>query len=260
MPYVKARDLETFYLAKGSGVPVVLIHGNWATSSWWEPVLARLPEGRRAFAPDLRGRGKTRGRAADNAIPTLAADILAFADALEIDRFDLVGHSLGSAVAIEIGLSRPERLRSLVVVSPAWIDGMPASYAVPEHQQRLKDDPAFLNAALHAIVPVAEDDFWKRLVREGGEQHIDAAMALIPALMEWTPGDAVARIDVPRVVIVGANDLFTGGPNAVRVAQALGCELISMPGVAHGPMVEAPEAFATILWDHLSPVGAETAR
>ncbi|HEY6959084.1 MAG TPA: alpha/beta hydrolase [Candidatus Limnocylindria bacterium] len=259
MSYVKARDLETYYLEKGAGTPVVLIHGNWATSSWWEPTLARLPAGRRAFAPDLRGRGKTRGRAADNAIPTLAADMLAFADAVGVRRFDVVGHSLGSAVAIELALSHPERLRSLVVVTPAWIDGMPASYAVPEHQQRLKDDPAYLNAALHAIVPVAEDDFWKRLVREGGEQHIDAAMALIPALMEWKPGDAVGRIDVPRVVIVGANDLFTGGPNAVRVAQALGCELISMPGVAHGPMVEAPDEFARILFEHLSPVERATA-
>jgi pimeloyl-ACP methyl ester carboxylesterase len=254
MPYAKARDLETYYLEKGGGAPVVLIHGNWATSSWWEPLLARLPVGRRALAPDLRGRGKTRGRAADNAIPTLASDIVAFADALGIDRFDVVGHSLGSAVAIELGLSHPRRLRSLVVVSPAWIDGMPASYAVPEHQRRLKDDPAFLNASLHAIVPVAEDDFWKRLVREGGEQDIDAAMALIPALMEWKPGDAVGRIGVPRVVIVGANDLFTGGPNAVRVAQALGCELISMPGVSHGPMLEAPDDFAKILFEHLAPV------
>lgn len=254
MTYAKANDLETFYLEKGKGTPVLLIHGNWATSSWWEPLLARLPAGRRAIAPDLRGRGNTRGPDSDYSVPSLASDVLALADALGLERFDLVGHSLGSCVAMEIGLTHPERLRSLVVVSPGWIDGMPASYAMPEHQQRLKDDPAFLNAALHAIVPVAEDEFWKRLVREGGEQRIEAALGLIPALMEWKPGDAVGRIGVPRVVIAGANDLFTGGPNAVRVAQALGCELITMPGVAHGPMLEAPDAFARIVWDHLAPV------
>ena len=231
----------------------MLPHGNWATGSWWDPVLSRLPAGRRAIAPDLRGRGKTRGRDTDYSVPSLAADVLGVADTLGLERFDLVGHSLGSCVAMEIGLTRPERLRSLVVVSPGWIDGMPASYAVPEHQQRLKDDPAFLNAALHAIVPVAEDDFWKRLVREGGEQRIEAAMGLIPALMEWKPGDAVGAIDVPRVVIAGANDAFTGGPNAVRVAQALRCELVTMPGLSHGPMLEAPDEFARILWERLPP-------
>ncbi len=253
MASVKANDLETFYLEQGTGTPVLHIHGNWATSSWWEPLLARLPAGRRALAPDLRGRGKTRGPDSDYSVSSLASDVLAFAGALGLDRFDLVGHSLGSCVAMEIGLTHPERLRSLVVVSPGWIDGMPASYAMPEHQQRLKDDPTFLNAALHAIVPVAEDDFWKRLVREGGEQRIEAAMGLIPALMDWKPGDAVGRIDVPRVVIAGANDLFTGGPNAVRVAQALRCELVTMPGVSHGPMLEAPDAFAELVWGHLSP-------
>jgi pimeloyl-ACP methyl ester carboxylesterase len=182
-----------------------------------------------------------------------ATDMFAFADALGLDRFDLVGHSLGSCVAIEMAMTHPGRLRSLVVVSPGWIDGMPTSYAVPERQKQLKDDPAFLAMALRAIVPGNDDDFWRRLVREASEQRLEAALALIPALTEWKPGDAVGTIRVPRVVIVGANDMFTGGPNAARVAQALGCELVSMPNVAHGPMLEAPDAFATILWERLPP-------
>lgn len=184
---------------------------------------------------------------------TACADILAFADALGLERFDLVGHSLGSSVAMELALSHPERLRSLVVVSPGWIDGMPGAYAVPERKKQLKDDPAFLAMALRAIVPGQDDDFWKRLVREGGEQRLEAALALLPALAEWKPSDAVGAIRVPRVVIVGANDTFTGGPNATRVAQARGCELITMPGVAHGPMIEAPDEFAKILFERLAP-------
>lgn len=254
MPHVKANDLDIFYLEQGSGVPVVLVHGNWASSTWWEPVLARLPAGRRALAPDLRGRGKTTGPDGDYRIPSFAADILAFADALRLDRFDLVGHSLGSCVAMEIALTHPERLRSLVVVSPGWIDGMPGAYAVPERQKQLKDDPAFLAAALRAIVPGTDDDLWRRLLEDAGRQRLEAALALLPALTEWKPGDAVGAIRVPRVVIAGALDLFTGGPNATRVAQALGCELITMPGVSHGPMIEAPDTFAEILWERLPPL------
>lgn len=254
MPRVTAGDLDTFYLDKGSGAPVVLIHGNWASSTWWEPVLARLPAGRRALAPDLRGRGRTRGPDSDYGIPSLARDVIAFADALGVERFDLVGHSLGSCVAMEIGLTRPERLRSLVVVSPGWIDGMPGAYAVPERQKQLKDDPAFLAMALRAIVPGQDDELWRRLLHDAGEQRLEAALALLPALTDWKPGDAVGRIGVPRVVISGAQDVFTGGPNAVRVAQALGCELITMEKVAHGPMIEAPDEFARILWERLAPL------
>lgn len=249
MPVVRAGDLDIHYVERGSGTPVVLVHGNWATSSWWEPVLERLPPGVRAVAPDLRGRGRTTGGANDHRISTYAADMRAFSDALGLDTFALVGHSLGSAVALEFALTWPERLTSLVVVSPAWIDGMPESYAVPDRQRQLKDDPAFLAMALRAIVPGApDDDRWKRLVAEGGGQTIDAALGLIPALLEWKPGDRVSAIRVPRVVISGSLDLFTGGPNAERVAKALGCELITMEGVGHGPMLEAPDAFSALLW------------
>jgi pimeloyl-ACP methyl ester carboxylesterase len=215
-------------------------------------VLERLPAGRRALAPDLRGRGRSRGPDADYGIASLAADIVAFADALDVEEFDLVGHSLGSCVAMEIALTHPERLRSLVVVSPGWIDGMPGAYAIPERQKQLKDDPAFLAVALRAIVPGKDDDLWRRLLADAGEQRLEAALSLLPALTDWKPGDAVGTITVPRVVISGALDLFTGGPNAVRVAQALRCELVTMPNVSHGPMIEAPDAFAKILWEHLS--------
>jgi branched-chain amino acid transport system permease protein len=252
MPRVIAADVDTFYLEGGTGAPVVLVHGNWGSSAWWEPVLARLPRGRHAIAPDLRGRGQSRGPDSDYSIASSAADILAFADALGLAQFDLVGHSLGSCIAMEIALADPKRLRSLVVVSPGWIDGMPGAYAVPERQKQLKDDPAFLATALRAIVPGKDDELWGRLLKDASAQRLEAALALLPALTEWKPGDALAAVRVPRVVISGANDLFTGGPNAVRVAQALGCELITMPGVAHGPMIEAPDEFARILFGFLA--------
>ena len=258
MPGVRASGLDIHYLERGIGGPVVLLHGNWATSSWWEPVLERLPADTRAIAPDLRGRGRTTGGGGDHGIGTYAEDLRALVDALGLERFALVGHSLGSAVAMEFALRRPERLTSLVVVSPAWIDGMPESYAVEAHQVRLKNDIAYMDAALRAITPGApRDALWERLVREGNAQTLDAALGLIPALLEWRPGDAVGAIRVPRVVISGALDAFTGGPNATRVARALGCELVTMDGVGHGPMIEAPDRFADILWSHavrLTPI------
>jgi len=254
MPVVRAGDLDVSYREAGRGTPLVLVHGNWATNSWWEPTLARLPVGRRGIAPDMRGRGGTRGPDNEYSISSLADDLRAFADAIELERFDLVGHSLGSCVAMQFALAHGERLRSLTVVSPGWIDGMPGAYAIPERQKQLKDDPAFFALAVRAIIPGAPDDeFWQRLLREGRDQTLAAALALLPALTEWAPGDAVGRISVPRMVMSGERDLFTGGPNATRVASALGCELVTMPKVGHGPMIEAPDEFARILWERLPP-------
>ena len=252
MPVVRAGDLDVAYREAGRGTPVVLVHGNWATNSWWEPTLARLPVGRRGIAPDMRGRGGTRGPDNEYSISSLADDLRAFVDAIGLERFDLVGHSLGSCVAMQFALAHGERLRSLTVVSPGWIDGMPGAYAIPERQKQLKDDPAFFALAMAAIIPTTPDnELWTRLLHEGREQTLVAALALMPALTQWAPGNDVGRIRVPRTVISGALDLFTGGPNATRVASALGCELVTMPKVGHGPMIEAPDEFAEILWARL---------
>ncbi|MDQ3399537.1 MAG: alpha/beta hydrolase, partial [Chloroflexota bacterium] len=136
----------------------MLVHGNWGSRAWWAPVLERTPPGVRAIAYDLRGRGETRGPSGDGSFGSHAADLAAFAVALGLERFALAAHSLGTAVALQYALERPGALRALVAVSPTWVDGMPPSFAVAEHQERLAVDRAYLEAALRAITPAAPRD------------------------------------------------------------------------------------------------------
>ena len=107
MPFIRAGALTVHYIERGSGTPVVLVHGNWATCSWWQPVLGRLPDGWHGLACDLRRRGRTTGPDSDYGIPSLAGDLLAFTEALGLDPAHLVGHSLGSAVAMQFALDQP---------------------------------------------------------------------------------------------------------------------------------------------------------
>ena len=255
MPTVRAADLEVHYLEGGDprGVPVILVHGNWGSASWWEPLLARLPAGYRGLAYDLRGRGGTIGPDSSYAIDALAADLLAFATAAGAARFHLVGHSLGSAVAMQTGLDAPERIPSLAAIAPAWVDGMPAAYAVPTGQIAIKNDAALFATALKPLAPtVPDDDYWKRLVREGHGQRIEAALRNIDALLAWKPGDRLATIPAAKLVIAGALDPLTGGANAERAATALGARLVTLEGIGHSPNIESPDRVAALLaelWD-----------
>ncbi len=253
MPTVKAGSSSIHYLEQGVGIPVILLHGNWATSAWWEPVLARLPAGRRGLAPDLRGRGATVGPDEGYTLAELSADGLAFADALGLDRFHLVGHSLGSALAMQMALDAPSRVLSLTAVSPAWVDGMPAAYNVPAGQEALKADPVLFGQALKAMAPaVAEDAYWQRLVREGHAQSMTATLENLPALVAWQPGDRLQTTGVPALVISGEGDLLTGGANADRAAAALHARHIVLPGVGHSPIIEAPETVVALLVQHMN--------
>lgn len=96
MPFIQTSNLNIHYELAGKGDTVlVLVHGNFASWRWWRPVLDRLPAGYRAYAPDLRGCGDTDRPPDGYTIEQLAADLHAFARALGLPAFHLVGHSLG---------------------------------------------------------------------------------------------------------------------------------------------------------------------
>lgn len=250
MPTVRAADLDVHYLEAGdpAGTPVVFVHGNWASASWWEPLLARIPAGYRALAYDVRGRGSTTGPDSSYAIEALAADLFAFARAVGAERAHLVGHSLGGGIVLQAALDATDRVRSVVAIAPAWVDGSPTAFNIPDRQVMLKNDPAFFGTALKALAPtVPDDDYWKRLVREGHGQRIEAALRTLDALEHWAPGDRLAGIAVPKLVIAGALDPLVGGPAAARAAAALQARLVTLEGVGHSPNIEVPDRVLELL-------------
>ena len=250
MPMLHVADLEVHYIESGDprGTPALFVHGNWGTSSWWEPLVARLPAGYRGLAYDVRGRGRTTGPDSSYAIESLAADLLAFATAAGAERFHLVGHSLGTAIAMQAALDAPDRIRSLAAIAPAWVDGMPAAYNVPAGQIAIKQDAALFATALKPLAPtVPDDDYWRRLVREGHGQRIESALLNLDALLAWKPGDRLRAITAPTLVIAGALDPLTGGPTADRAAEALGARLIVLEGIGHSPNIETPDRVMELL-------------
>ncbi len=222
------------------GLPVVAMHGNWSTSAVWTKFAAELPE-RCVFAPDMRGRGRTRAPERDYAIPQLADDLRAFLGALEFDRVHLVGHSLGCAAILEFALRWPARVASLLLLGPAWIDGMPEEHHDVERVLVMHRDRNVFAKIFAAMAPAAKRDvLWAGLVETGQEQRLEASLRTLDALREWPPGDRLAALDMPRRVIVGARDELTGGKHAERVASVLGVEVTTIPDVGHSPHIEAP--------------------
>ncbi len=121
--FLVAGGVRTRIVEEGSGDPVLLVHGiagwaeNWALTT---PALAAA--GFRAIACDLPGFGQSERRPGaryfDPREPYYARFLVELLDALALDRVHLVGHSLGGAIASVTAASRPERFRSLTLVSP----------------------------------------------------------------------------------------------------------------------------------------------
>ena len=97
-----------------TGLPVVMLHG--ITDSWrsFEPVLPHLPASLRVFAPSQRGHGDS-GRPGRYRLRDFAADVAMFIETLRLGPALVVGHSMGSAVAMRLAIDRPALVRGLVL-------------------------------------------------------------------------------------------------------------------------------------------------
>src|SRR5215467_3165899 len=112
------NEVEYAYRDLGSGdVPLVLLQHFRGNLDNWDPALVdELAAERRVLAFDNAGVGATTGRT-PSTVEAMAHDAISFIDALELQRIDLLGFSLGSFVAQEIALVRPDLLRRIVLAS-----------------------------------------------------------------------------------------------------------------------------------------------
>ena len=121
---VSTRRITTRLLYSGaqSGEPVVFLHGNVSSATWWEEVIQSLPRRFRAIAPDQRGFGDAdpaKKIDATRGAGDLAEDGIALLDQLGIERAHVVGHSMGGFVLWRLLMSHPQRLLTVTLVAPA---------------------------------------------------------------------------------------------------------------------------------------------
>ncbi len=101
-------------------VPVLFIHGNASSSTFWEEMMLALPATYRAIAPDLRGYGDTEGKLIDatRGFGDWVDDVFGFADTIGIERFHVVGHSMGGALIFNLIAANSARILSATLAAP----------------------------------------------------------------------------------------------------------------------------------------------
>ncbi|GAC1437818.1 MAG: hypothetical protein NVSMB51_12710 [Solirubrobacteraceae bacterium] len=150
----------------GAGQPVLLIHGLGATKVSFLPTVAALAPTHRAIAVDLPGFGdSTKPLGASYDAKYFAGAMVALLDALELERADVVGNSMGGRVAIELGLRAPERVRRLGLLAPslAWLRDRPWApllRLVPPQLGVIQPAPEGLVRAIVQRVVPGSDEEW----------------------------------------------------------------------------------------------------
>ena len=114
---IKVDGRDVHYYTAGKGEPLVVIHGGGGDARTWRSNILELSEKYTVYAPDLPGYGGSQPLAGNYYIPELSRFVGSFASNLGLEKFYLVGHSLGGGVALDYALKSPQKIKKLVLVS-----------------------------------------------------------------------------------------------------------------------------------------------
>jgi pimeloyl-ACP methyl ester carboxylesterase len=231
---------------RGSLAPMVLLHGLGASATSFGPMMGRLqPHVRRLVAPDYPGHGFS--GEADGLVtpPALFEAMTAALDALVAEPAVLVGNSLGGAVAMHYAMSRLERVRALVLLSPAgarftreeW-----RTFLASIHMRSRADALACLSNVYHRVPRAA------RLVAH----EIPAATMMRRAVREILAGasidgiyaaDSFARLTMPILLVWGKSERFLPASHLTWFRENLPAHVIfeEPDGIGHVPPARIAE-------------------
>ncbi len=255
MPTVSVRGVELHYEEKGSGRPVVFLHGVWMSARFFAKQLGPVGERFRAILLDLRGHGRSEKTESGHTIPEYAADLRAFLEALGLRDAVLVGWSMGAFVIWEyVKQFGTDGIAGTVVVDESasdfgW-DDWPHGIVTPEMLRDLNEGVQSDRETLirHFIPLMFKDD-----VAPEDVEWMAAEMAAPPAgvasaiLVDQTLRDYrndLGKVDVPTLVAFGADEKLLPVAAGVHLVEHLSnARLVVFGDSSHCPFLEESDRF-----------------
>ncbi|MCE9581540.1 MAG: alpha/beta hydrolase [Planctomycetes bacterium] len=241
--------MKNLFRAAGEGSPLVLLHAFPLSATMWDPNFTRLREGNMLVAPHLRGFG---GSAAGTtaSMDEMADDVAELLDALHIERAAFAGLSMGGYVALAMWRRHRARVSALVLADTRAAGDtaeQKAGRAVMAAEV-MKGGAAvavekLLPKLLSAGASAAAKGFVSEMILANRPEGIAAALMGMGARADSTP--LLATIDVPTLLVCGANDVITPPAEMREVAGKIrGAKYVELAGIGHLSNIEAPQVFS----------------
>ena len=201
-----------------SGTPVIFLHGNLTSATFWEETMLAMPAGYRSIALDQRGFGDADPDAVidgSRGLADMSEDVVALMDTLGIDKAHVVGHSMGGGVLWNLLMDAPERLLSAALVAPVSPFGFGGTkdaegtlcapdgagsgggVANPQYTQLLKDSDR--SEGEMTPLTVMNNFYWKPPFRSEREEDLLTSVLQTHMGERDYPGDSVATENWPGV-------------------------------------------------------------
>ncbi len=240
MPFATVNGVELYHELHGdSGEPLVFVHGYTGDCSDWEHQVAEFAPDYRLLVLDNRGHGQSQAPADINAysVDQMVVETLAVIAMVGFERYHLVGHSMGGAIAQEIALLHADRLLSLTLQD--------TSHSFADH-----DEPG-------GTLPYVAPEQIKIAAKRIATMSKVALVGGWKGLTSWRGStDRAHMIGTPTLILYGDRDASRIIEGSQRLDELLpNSTLVPIAGAGHSPQSERPDAFNSALRAHLQRAG-----
>jgi pimeloyl-ACP methyl ester carboxylesterase len=258
MPGITSKTVDTprlrmhvLFSGPEDGIPVLFVHGNCSSATYWEEQMLLLPAGYRGIAPDLRGYGDSEPKPVDatRGLGDFVDDLLGLTQALGLDRYHVVGHSLGGAVVCNLIAAAGGSIISVTLVAPGSpygfggtrdLDGTPCfddfagsggGLVNPDFAKRIAEGDRGTESPTGSPRNVMNSFYWKPPFRPAREEELLSSLMSIRIAADHYPGDGVASPNWP-----GAGP-GVWGPNNALSPKYIGDSVARFLAAQHKPPI-----------------------
>ena len=247
---IKVNGLNVRYYTAGQGEPLLVIHGGAGDAKTWWKNIAELALKYTGYAPDLPGFGGSQPLSGNYYIHELSEFIGKFAAGIGLDKFNLVGHSLGGGIALDYTLKSPNKVKKLVLISSLCL-GREVGFWL-----RFLSIPGLIHSLATLVMGVLQGVKWvaKQLKR------VEYVIPLTPAIIHVGENltifnrqslvleSRLAEVHVPTLLVWGAKDPIVPVRQAYAAARMIpDCRLKVFEKRGHNVHREELKQFSSVL-------------
>jgi 3-oxoadipate enol-lactonase len=261
VPHASANGLDLYYEIHGAGESLLCVMGLGSDASGWSLVTPAWAERYRTIVFDNRDCGRSSYASDDYTVRDMAADTIALADALGLERFHLLGMSLGGAIAQEVALAIPGRVATLTLcVSYAGVGRWGRQRARLEEQaladksdERLIDELMLATMSERTYEQPGHVQYLRNLILSyPHRQRREGFVRQLRASVGHNERERLPSLSSPTHVIGAERDLLVPVWNSRELAELIpGATLSVIPGAPHAVNLECPTELAALVLEFL---------
>lgn len=258
MPYVPTRDIITYYEEAGSGDPLVLIMGLGGDLQGWALTAPALAKHFRVITYDNRGAGRSGAPDRPYTIAGMADDLAALLDALDIQKANILGFSMGGYIAQEFALKYSGRVDRLILLSTApGVDGYGRAVLgswIDVQRSNLSREQLVRSRApyLYTAALLDDEERYERSVQNSVSnpypQQDHAFIRQAQAILAFDASARLGNIKADTCILTGKDDILVPPRNSEKLNKLIADSKLQVLEGAHLGCIEYPNEYnATIL-------------